>query len=130
MNQKMMGDWFFTGDTFYQDEDGYFWCCGRSDDMLKVGGVWVSPVEIENCLLEHPAVAAVCVIGEKDKDALVKTGAYIVLADPEAASDRLAKELQAYVKARLGSIKYPRAIHFRKELPKTASGKIHRNKLK
>lgn len=129
MNQKMVGDWFFTGDTFYQDGDGYFWYCGRSDDMLKVGGIWVSPIEIENCLLGHPAVAEVCVIGEKDKDELVKAGAYIVLSDLEEASDSLAKELQAYVKARLGSIKYPREIHFRNELPKTASGKIHRNKL-
>ncbi|MGG1661959.1 benzoate-CoA ligase family protein [Brevibacillus sp. NRS-1366] len=129
MNQKMIGEWFFSGDKFYQDADGYYWYCGRSDDMLKVGGIWVSPVEIENCLLEHPAVTEACVIGEKDKDELVKTGAYVVLANPEEASDALAKELQSYVKARLGSIKYPRAIHFRKELPKTASGKIHRNKL-
>ena len=120
------GHWIHTGDKYYQDEDGFFWYCGRSDDMLKVGGQWVSPVEVENALIVHPAVLESAVVGEFDTDELVKPKAYVVLKDGYTPSDSLANELKAFVKNRLAPYKYPRWIEFRSELPKTATGKIQR----
>ncbi|MBV8223349.1 MAG: AMP-binding protein, partial [Candidatus Eremiobacteraeota bacterium] len=125
-----LGDWLDTGDTYRVDEDGYYWYAGRSDDMLKVGGQWVSPVEVESTLIEHPAVLEAGVVGVPDEHDLVKPVAYVVLRRGQAASDALASELQGFVKERLAQFKYPRELHFLDELPKTATGKIQRFKLR
>lgn len=128
--ETMQGDWLNTGDTYLQDEDGYYTYCGRSDDMLKVGGIWCSPVEIESCLIEHPKVLEAAVVGRPDEDQLVKPEAYIVLNDPMDAGDELAGELLEHCKTGLARYKYPRWINFSDELPKTATGKIQRFKLR
>ncbi|HEV2580707.1 MAG TPA: benzoate-CoA ligase family protein [Ktedonobacteraceae bacterium] len=124
------GHWIHTGDKYYQDEDGFFWYCGRSDDMLKVSGQWVSPVEVEAALIAHPAVLESAVVGDTDADELVKPRAYIVLNQGFAPSGELADELKAFIKQRLAPHKYPRWIDFVVELPKTATGKIQRFKLR
>ncbi len=128
--RTFMGDWIVTGDKYVVDADGYFTHAGRSDDMLKVGGIWVSPLEVEACLIEHPAVLEVGVVGRADHDALVKPCAYVVLKDGRAPSAELAAELQTFVKKRLAPYKYPRWIEFRPELPKTSTGKIQRYRLR
>jgi benzoate-CoA ligase family protein len=128
--QKFIGDWFRTGDKYYRDEDGYYWYCGRSDDMLKIGGIWVSPIEIENCLLQHEAVLEVAVVGETDENDLVFPKAYIVLKEGVEPSESLEEELKTFVKTHLARYKYPRKIEFITELPKTSSGKIQRFKLR
>lgn len=120
----MNGYWIHTGDKYYQDADGYFWYGGRSDDMLKVSGQWVSPVEVEAALISHPAVLECAVVGDMDADKLIKPRAYVVLNAGYEASPALADELKAFVKERLASFKYPRWIDFVAELPKTATGKI------
>jgi benzoate-CoA ligase family protein len=122
----MLGEWLRTGDMFYEDTDGYYYFCGRTDDMLKVGGMWVSPTEVEACLSEHAAVAEVAVIGRGDADGLTKPHAYCVLREGVAGSDVLAAELRESVRTRLGGYKSPRWIDFVAELPKTATGKIQR----
>ncbi len=126
----MSGSWVFTGDKYVQDEDGFFSYCGRGDDMLKVGGIWVSPVEIEATLIEHPAVLEAAVVGAEDPERLVKPKAYVVLKDPKGASESLVGELRAFVKDRIAPYKYPRWIEFVTDLPKTATGKIQRYKLR
>jgi len=126
----LSGHWIQTGDKYYQDPDGYFWYCGRADDMLKVGGIWVSPVEVEATLVGHPAVLEAAVVGQEDEDRLVKPKAFVVLKEPAADSDALAAELQRFVKDRIAPYKYPRWIEFVPELPKTATGKIQRFKLR
>lgn len=120
------GHWIQTGDKYYQDEEGYYWYCGRSDDMLKVGGQWVSPIEVENALIAHPAVLETAVVGDFDADELVKPKAYVVLKAGQEPSAALAEELKTFVKQRLAPFKYPRWIEFLPELPKTATGKIQR----
>jgi benzoate-CoA ligase family protein len=120
------GHWIHTGDKYYQDEEGFFWYCGRADDMLKVGGQWVSPVEVENALIAHPAVLETAVVGDFDTDELVKPRAYIVLQAGYEPSEALADELKNFVKQRLAPFKYPRWVEFIPELPKTATGKIQR----
>lgn len=122
--------WVRTGDKYLRDGDGYYHYCGRADDMLKVGGAWVSPYEVESALMEHPAVLEAAVVGRADLEALVKPQAFIVLKDPAAASSELAVDLQNFVKRRLAPYKHPRWIEFRAELPKTATGKIRRNLLR
>jgi len=122
----MQGEWLRTGDMFYQDTDGYFFFCGRTDDMLKVGGMWVAPAEVEAALGDHPAILEVAVIGRRDTDGLTKPHAYCVLRDGVAASDTLAVELREGVRKRLGGYKSPRWVDFVAELPKTATGKIQR----
>src|SRR6266705_3254602 len=124
------GHWIHTGDKYYEDAEGYFWYCGRSDDMLKVGGQWVSPVEVEGALIAHPAVLEAAVVGDIDADELVKPKAYVVLNQGYEPSEALANELKAFVKERLAAFKYPRWIEFVPELPKTATGKIQRFKLR
>ncbi|HEY1349332.1 MAG TPA: benzoate-CoA ligase family protein [Ktedonobacteraceae bacterium] len=124
------GHWIHTGDKYSQDADGYYWYAGRSDDMLKVSGQWVSPVEVEAALIAHPAVLESAVVGAIDADELIKPKAYVVLNEGYAASDELASTLQSFVKERLAPFKYPRWVVFVSELPKTATGKIQRFKLR
>ncbi len=124
------GHWIHTGDKYYEDDESFLWYCGRSDDMLKVGGQWVSPVEVEGALIAHPSVLEAAVVGAMDADELVKPKAYIVLNQGYEASEAMANELKTFVKGRLASFKYPRWIEFVPELPKTATGKIQRFKLR
>lgn len=126
----IQGQWIRTGDKFSRDTDGYYWYAGRTDDMLKVGGIWVSPVEIENTLIEHPAVQEAGVVGRRDADALEKPMAYVVLTKEYVASPELAKELQDFVRAKIAEYKRPRWIEFVDALPKTATGKTQRFKLR
>jgi benzoate-CoA ligase family protein len=128
--QTMLGDWLHTGDKFRRDAEGFYWYAGRADDMLKVGGIWVSPIEVENTLLEHQAVLEAAVVGAEDHDTLVKPKAYVVLRQGYNASPDLASALQDYVKAKIAPYKYPRWVEFVDELPKTATGKIQRFKLR
>jgi len=124
------GRWLRTGDKYTQDADGYFWYAGRSDDMLKVGGLWVSPVEVENALVAHSAVLECGVVGREDHDTLVKPMAFVVLREGVVGTPELAKELQQFVRERLAEYKRPRWVEFLTELPKTATGKIQRFKLR
>ena len=122
--ETMAGEWIRTGDKYLIDEGGHWRHAGRSDDMLKVGGIWVSPVEVEATLLAHEAVLECAVVGEEDVDGLVKPTAFVVLK--EGAAALAPAELQAFVKERLAPYKYPRRVVFRDALPKTATGKIRR----
>ncbi len=124
--QTMQGDWLDTGDTYVRDADGYYQHCGRSDDMLKVGGLWCSPTEIESRLVDHPGVLEAAVVGIPDASGNIKPEAWVVLRNGIAASDRLADELMAHCKGHLAPYKFPRHVHFTAELPKTATGKIQR----
>lgn len=124
------GDWCTTGDQFHVDEAGYYWYHGRADDMLKVSGVYVTPNEIENCLLQCEPVLECAVIGHDEGDGLIKPKAFIVLRDSQAASEQLAAEIKEFVKARLAMYKYPRWIEFVTSLPKNDRGKINRKELK
>ena len=126
----IQGHWIRTGDKYSQDADGYFWYAGRSDDMLKCSGVWVSPVEIESVLIEHPAVQEAAVVGRKDQDDLMKPLACVVLKKGTAGTSELAHELQELVVSRLAVFKRPRWVEFFDELPKTATGKLQRYKLR
>src|SRR6185436_6743838 len=124
------GEWIRTGDRYSQDGEGFYWYHGRSDDMLKVGGLWVSPIEVENALAAHDAVQECGVVGREDHDTLVKPMAFVVLREGIAATPELANELQQFVRERLAEYKRPRWVEFLAELPKTATGKIQRFKLR
>jgi benzoate-CoA ligase len=124
------GHWIRTGDKYYQDDDGYFWYAGRSDDMLKVSGVWVSPIEIESVLLEHGAVLEAAVVARPDEQQLPRTVACVVVRDGLEPSSALASELRAFVQSRLASFKRPHEIEFHTELPKTTTGKLQRFRLR
>ena len=128
--QTIKGEWISTGDKFYQDQDGYYWFAGRADDMFKVSGVWVCPSEIESVLLEHDAVAEVAVVAYEDKDGLNKPVAWVALRAGYVGGPFLASALLEFVIARLPSYKRPRRIEFVSELPRTATGKIRRFKLR
>ncbi|MBT1076484.1 benzoate-CoA ligase family protein [Geobacter grbiciae] len=128
--QTIMGHWINTGDKYVCDENGYFHCAGRSDDMLKVGGIWVSPNEVESCLIGHPAILECAVIGAPDEDNLIKPMAFVVLNSQHQPSPEMENELKEYVKTTLAMYKYPRWIRFIDELPKTATGKIKRFELR
>jgi benzoate-CoA ligase len=128
--ETLFGPWIQTGDKYSQDADGYFWYAGRADDMLKVGGIWVSPVEVEATLIKHGAVLEAAVVGREDEEHLVKPHAFVVLKEAAQASPALGEELKAFVKDRIAPYKYPRWIDFVPELPKTATGKIQRFKLR
>jgi acyl-coenzyme A synthetase/AMP-(fatty) acid ligase len=124
------GHWIRTGDKYTQDEDGFYWYAGRSDDMLKVGGLWVSPVEVENALVAHPSVLECGVVGREDHDGLVKPMAFVILRAGASATPELAGELQQFVRERLAEYKRPRWVEFLPELPRTATGKIQRFRLR
>jgi benzoate-CoA ligase family protein len=128
--ETMVDGWLNTGDTYREDPDGYLVYEGRSDDMLKVGGIWCSPIEIESCLITHPAVLEAAVIGQADADQLIKPKAIVVLKRGGGGGPALSEELTALCKQRLAPYKYPRWIEFVAELPKTATGKIQRFKLR
>jgi benzoate-CoA ligase len=124
------GHWIRTGDHYYQDEDGFYWFAGRSDDMLKVGGLWVSPAELEHTLLEHPAVLSCGVVGRSDHDGLIKPLAFVVPRSGVSATPALAAELQQFARTRLAEYKRPRWVEFVDALPTTATGKVQRFKLR
>jgi len=144
--ETFAGDWCTTGDQFHVDEAGYYWYHGRTDDMLKVSGIFVAPAEIENCMLQHEAVLECAVVGNDAGDGLVKPKAFVVLREEikigtGSVSDRvkdadldshesLIAELQTFVKSQLAPYKYPRWIEFVPSLPKNDRGKIDRKKLK
>jgi acyl-coenzyme A synthetase/AMP-(fatty) acid ligase len=120
------GEWYASGDMLRKNPEGTFVYCGRSDDMLKVGGKWLAPGELENCLVSHPAVREVAIVGVKNAQGLIKPCAFVV---SDAASPELAAELQAYAKSRLEPYKYPREVIFVAELPRTHLGKVDRGAL-
>jgi benzoate-CoA ligase family protein len=124
------GPWTRTGDRYVRDAEGYFTYSGRADDMLKVGGIWVSPFEVESALTAHPAVLEAAVVGHADDEGLVKPKAFVVLHDKATGSAELVAELKAFVKEKLAPYKYPRWIELVGELPKTATGKIQRYRLR
>ena len=128
--QTFCGEWLATGDKYYVDEDGFYWHAGRSDDMFKVGGLWVSPVEVESVLLSHPAVLECAVVGAVDPQALMKPKAFIRLRDGYGVGNTLLRDLLQHCGAQLAAHKCPRWIDFVEELPKTATGKIQRYKLR
>ncbi len=125
-----LGAWTRSGDKYSQDADGYYVYGGRSDDMLKVSGIYVSPAEVEAALVSHEAVLEAAVVGAADENKLVKPKAYVVLKPGKASSEALAESLKQHVKDKLAPYKYPRWIEFINELPKTATGKIQRFKLR
>jgi 4-hydroxybenzoate-CoA ligase len=124
------GAWTYTGDKYFEDEDGYLHYAGRADDMLKVSGNWVSPTEVEATLICHESVLEVAVIGAPDEAGLIKAKAFVVLKQGYEASETMTAELQVFVKTRLAPYKYPRWIVFLDSLPKTATGKIQRFRLR
>jgi benzoate-CoA ligase len=128
--ETFIGEWVRSGDKYSQDEDGYYVYAGRSDDMLKVSGIYVSPIEVESSLITHVAVLEAAVVGHEDENDLIKPAAYVVLKQGVNASDELKLELKLHVKNLLAPYKYPRWFHFVDELPKTATGKIQRFKLR
>ena len=124
------GAWVKSGDKYVADSDGYYTYAGRSDDMLKVSGQYVSPIEVESALMGHPAVLECAVVGKTDAQGLTKTVAYVVLRQGHHPGADIEADLKAFVKTRLTPHKYPREIHFTPDLPKTATGKIQRFKLR
>ena len=129
-NETFQGDWCTSADIFRRDAEGYFYYEGRTDDLLKVSGIWVSPLEIENALLGHPAVKEICVLGREDDEALIKPHAFVGLADGVEGTDELAAELKAWLKDRLAPYKYPRWFEWREDLPRNDRGKVARKELK
>lgn len=124
------GAWTVTGDKYVRDADGWYSYAGRGDDMLKVGGVFVSPIEVEEALACHDAVIEAAVVGAADQAGLVKPHAFVVLREGAESGEDMAAELKAHVKSLLAPYKYPRWITFVDELPKTATGKIQRFRLR
>jgi benzoate-CoA ligase len=127
--RSILGEWFFTGDRYRVDEDGFYWYEGRSDDMMKVSGLWVSPIEIESALLEHSAVAESAVVGVTI-DGFTRIKAFVITKGDAANDDDLVTELQEHCKTRLQRYQYPHVVEFVSELPKTVTGKIQRYKLR
>jgi benzoate-CoA ligase len=128
--ERMRGRWFFTGDKYRVDKDGYYWYAGRSDDMFRVSGQWVSPIEVESALIEHSSVLEAAVIAFEEETGLHTPQAFVVLRDGHEGSTELVREIQDFVKQRITPYKYPRRIEFLPELPKTAAGKLLRYKLR
>jgi benzoate-CoA ligase len=126
---SILGEWFSSGDRYRQDEDGYYWYEGRTDDLIKISGLWVSPMDIEAALIEHPAVAESAVVGYTDPDGLTRIRAFVVLKGAQATAE-LGAELQEHSKSRLQRFQYPHDVVFVEDLPKTVTGKIQRYKLR
>jgi benzoate-CoA ligase len=124
--RNMLGEWFVTGDRYLMDADGYFYFRGRSDDMLRVGGKWLAPREVEKTINQHPAVAESAVVGYKDQDELFKPYAFVVLNSAAQPTDNLQEDIKQFVRDRIAAYKYPRWIEFVDNIPKTAGGKIQR----
>ncbi|HEY7403076.1 MAG TPA: benzoate-CoA ligase family protein [Candidatus Angelobacter sp.] len=128
--ETIQGHWIRTGDKYYRDKDGYYWYVGRNDDMMKVKGMWVSPIEIEGVLLEHPMVQEAAAIGNADGNQLLKPAAYLVLKQGVSETPQLIEEVRQHVLSKLAAHKCPQRFEVVKELPKTATGKIQRYKLR
>ena len=128
--EVFLGPWFRTGDKYYQDGDGYFWHAGRADDLFKVNGRWLSPAEVESALIAHPAVREAAVVARDDEAGLTKPAAYVVVNAEFTPKDQLARDLQDWVAQRVGGYKRPRWVEFLPEIPKTATGKLQRFKLR
>ena len=128
--EAIQGHWIRTGDKYYRDGDGYYWYVGRNDDMMKVKGMWVSPIEIESALLEHPMVQEAAAIGCEDGNKLVRPAAYIVLKNGMNSSPQTIEEIKQHLLSRLASYKCPQNFEVVSDLPKTATGKIQRYKLR
>jgi benzoate-CoA ligase len=127
--ETFAGDWCTSGDQFHVDDQGYYWYHGRTDDMLKVSGVFVAPAEIENCLLQHEAILECAVVGH-ELDGLVKPKAFVVLREGFAETDQMVDDIKQFVKERIAVYKYPRWVEFVSSLPKNDRGKIDRKQLK
>ena len=127
--QVFQGEWFNTGDRFHRDEDGFFWYDGREDEMLKVSGQWVSPLEIEAALSQHPAVSETAVVGAPDESGLTRVKAFVVLKEGKTPSPALEKEMVDFVRDRIAHFKAPRWIEFVPEMPRTVTGKLQRHRL-
>ena len=127
---RMRGKWFFTGDKYWRDNEGYYWYAGRSDDMFRVSGQWISPAEVESALIEHDCVLEAAVVAYREVTELLTPKAFVVLREGIAATADLARELQEFVKHRITPYKYPRHIEFMDKLPKTAAGKLMRYQLR
>jgi len=128
--RTFVGEWTYTGDKYLRDAEGYYYCCGRTDDMFKVNGMWVSPFEVEAALVSHEAVLEAAVIGKEDGDGLIKPKAFIVLKQGYCVDEKFFDVLRLHVKERAGPWKYPRWIDVRPDLPRTATGKLQRFKLR
>jgi benzoate-CoA ligase family protein len=128
--RTFVGPWTRTGDQYVVDKDNYYHYCGRGDDMLKVGGIWVSPFEVESVLLRHPLVCECAVVGQADDGGLIKPKAFVVLKDPGQACAAVADQLKSFACEHLAAYKHPRWVEFLDELPKTATGKVRRFKLR
>jgi len=128
--ESFHGEWFDTGDKFYRDSDGFYWYVGRADDIFKAGGIWVSPLEVEGVLLEHEAVNECAVIGAPDAEGLEKPMAFVVPNPGYTPSSELEGELKQFVRDRMAHYKCPRWFRFTDELPRTATGKVQRYKLR
>jgi len=129
-SERMRGKWFFTGDKYRVDADGHYWYAGRSDDMFRVSGQWVSPTEVESALIEHNCVLEAAVVPYREDAELHTPKAFIVLRRNFTANSELARELQDFVKSRIAPYKYPRRIEFVDQLPKNAAGKVLRYRLR
>ena len=127
--QVFRGEWFDTGDRFRRDEDGFYWFEGREDEMLKVSGQWVSPLEIEEALGQHPAVSETAAVGAPDENRLTRVKAFVVLKDGGQGSPELEKEMINFVREKIAHFKAPRWIEFTPEMPRTVTGKLQRHKL-
>ena len=128
--RTFQGEWTYTGDKYRRDAGGYYYYCGRTDDMFKVSGQWVSPFDVEAALVSHESVLEAAVIGKQDADGLIKPKAFIVLKTGYVADETLLEKLKLHVKETAGAWKYPRWIEWRSDLPHTATGKIQRFKLR
>ena len=128
--ETIQGHWIRTGDKYYRDADGYYWYVGRNDDMMKVKGMWVSPIEIESVLMEHPMVQEAAAVGNPDGNQLIKPAAYIVLKQEANNTSQAIEEIRQHMLHRLAAFKCPETFEVVTELPKTATGKIQRYKLR
>ncbi len=124
--RNMQGQWFVTGDRYRLDAEGFYYFCGRSDDMLRVGGKWLAPQEVEQAISQHPAVSESAVVGYPDEDDLVKPYAFVVLKSGVSPGEELKEEIQQFVKARIAAYKYPRWVQFCDAIPKSAAGSVQR----